>query len=186
MANQKPKIVYWKPGGAVRAQQVYMDTNFLVGLSEPGHIWHNSAQALLQELEARKINLILSSLALNEAIYQLLSLEQKTRKMSKEKEISALDESGLGNSGKAESNLPWPDRLTEAVLKLPNLKNFESADNALHRQTIKGVAELGLDPTDAFHYAAARYLNCPLVSNDAGFQKIADQNLTIVTFYGER
>lgn len=160
MAGQKPKVVYWKPGGVVRGQQVYLDANFLVGLSAPGHIWHSSARGLLAALQSRDMGLVLSSLALNEAIYQLMRLDE------------------------AVGPVRWPDQISEAVLKLPNLKNFEPPDQTFHRQTMRGVAELGLDPTDAFHYAAARYLNCPLVSNDAGFLKIPDQSLTVVTFYG--
>jgi predicted nucleic acid-binding protein len=168
MASQKPKIVYWKPGGVVRAQQVYLDANFLLALSVPEHIWHNNAKGLLQVLQERKITLMLSSLALNEVIYQLLKLARQP---------------SLEETNPLPPPLPWPDRLNEAVLKLDNLKNFEPTELAFHRQTIRGVAELGLDPTDAFHYAAAHYLNCPIVTNDAGFQKIADQHLTIVTFY---
>ncbi|MEI6045619.1 MAG: type II toxin-antitoxin system VapC family toxin [Chloroflexota bacterium] len=168
MAIQKPKIVYWKPGGVVRAQQVYLDANFLLSLSLPDHIWHLNASGLLQALQERKITLVLSSLALNEVIYQHLKLARQNLEQPPNPLLPPL---------------PWPDRLNEAVLKLGNLKNFEPPDPAFHRQTIRGVAELGLDPTDAFHYAAARYLNAPLVSNDAGFQKIADQHLTIVTFY---
>ncbi len=173
MAAQKPKIVYWKPGGVVRGKQVYLDANFLVALSAPEHIWHTNARGLQQMLAERELTLILSSLAFNEAIYQLLK-----------RPAPAEAENEEANSSVPRSLL-WPDRLSENVLKLPHLKSFEPPDPALafHRQTIRGVSELGLDPTDAFHYAAARYLNCPIITNDAGFQKIPDQNLTIVTFY---
>jgi predicted nucleic acid-binding protein len=178
MPAQKPKIVYWKPGGAVRAKQVYLDANFLLALSVPEHIWHESASGLLQSFQERNTPLVLSSLALNEVIYQLLRLARRDEETTKaaEEVVTEMDDI-------QPRPLSWPERLNEAVLKLPNLKNFEPPDAAFHRQTIKGVSELGLDPTDAFHYAAARALACPLVSNDAGFQKIPDQNLTIVTFY---
>lgn len=184
MPAQKPKIVYWKAGGVVRAKQVYLDANFLVALSSPEHIWHANACGLLEALQQREIMLVLSSLALNEAIYQLLSLERKRDKNQAVLEVE-LEEENPGQDNRASDIqvLPWYDRLNEEVLKLPGLKTFEPPDPSFHRQTIKNVADLGLDPTDAFHYAATRALVCPLVSNDAGFQKIPDQNLTIVTFY---
>jgi len=75
----KPRIVFWKPGGVVRGKQVYLDANFLVGLAQPDHIWNASARGLLASLLERGTNLVLSSLALNEAIYQLTRLEQKNR-----------------------------------------------------------------------------------------------------------
>ncbi len=167
----KPKIVYWKPGGVVRGTQVYLDANFLVGLARPSHIWHTNATALLSSLTERSTRLVLSSLALNEAIYQLLRLEQKDYEQAEEED--ALAEPGPG----------WAERLDETTLALPNLNFFEPPDAAFHRQVIRAVRELNLDPTDAFHYSAARRLACPIVTNDVGFQKISDQNLTVVTFF---
>jgi len=168
MAAQKPKIIYWKPGGVIKAQQVYLDANFLLALSVPGHLWHTQARGLLEALQARNTALVLSSLALNEVIYQLLRLHRQQ------------EEAGLTDGS---ITLPWQDRLNETVLKLPNLKHFEPGEAAFHRQTIRGVSELGLDPTDAFHYEAAHRLNCPLVSNDVQFQRVPDPNLTIITFF---
>ena len=168
MAAARPKIVYWKPGGVVRGTQVYLDANFLVGLARPDHIWQASARALRDSLVERGTKLVLSSLAFNEVIYQLLRLEQK-------------DSAQTENEPVPGSN--WPERLDEAALGLPNLSFFEPPDAAFHRQVIRAVYDLKLDPTDAFHYAAARHLACPIVTNDVGFQKIPDQNLTIVTFF---
>ncbi len=142
----------------------------MVALANPDHIWHTNAWGLLESLQSRNTSLLISSLALNEVIYQLLYLEKKVEPPAEESET-----------------LPtwnrWPDRVNENILKLSNLKIFEPPGLDFHRQTIKGVTEWGLDPTDAFHYAAAHSLNCPIITNDAGFQKIPDQNLVIVTFY---
>jgi predicted nucleic acid-binding protein len=168
VAVAKPKIVFWKPGGVVRGTQVYLDANFLVGLARPDHIWHASASALREALAERGTRLVLSSLAFNEVIYQLLRLEQKDASQA-ENELA--------------SGMNWPERLEAAALDLPNLSFFEPPDAAFHRQVIRGVYDLKLDPTDAFHYAAAHHLACPIVTNDVGFQKIPDQNLTIVTFF---
>jgi predicted nucleic acid-binding protein len=168
VAAAKPKIVYWKPGGVVRGTQVYLDANFLVGLARPDHIWHASASALRDSLAERGTKLVLSSLAFNEVIYQLLRLEQKDSLQTEEEPALTTN---------------WPERLDEATLSLPNLSFFEPPDAAFQRQVIRAVYELKLDPTDAFHYAAARRLACPIVTNDVGFQKIPDQNLTIITFF---
>ena len=152
----------------MRGTQVYLDANFLVGLARPDHIWHASACALRDSLAERGTRLVLSSLAFNEVIYQVLRLEQK-------------DSAPAENEPAQVAN--WPERLDEAVLGLPNLSFFEPPEAAFHRQVIRAVYDLKLDPTDAFHYAAARHLACPIVTNDVGFQKIPDQNLTIVTFF---
>ncbi len=168
MAQPKPKIVFWKPGTLVRGEQVYLDANFLVALAGPDHIWHRQATALQQSLAERQTGLVLSTLALNEAIYQLQRLAQKAPPARIE------NESGLQN---------WQDRLSEVVENMPNFRAFEPPGAAFHRQVIRAVSDLALDPTDAFHYAATRHLNCPIITNDAGFQKIADQNLTIVTYF---
>jgi predicted nucleic acid-binding protein len=168
VAAAKPKIVYWKPGGVVRGTQVYLDANFLVGLARPDHIWHASASALRDSLVERATKLILSSLAFNEVIYQLLRLEQKDKDQSEAEPAPGAN---------------WPERLDKAVLSLSNLSFFEPPDAAFHRQVSRAVYDLKLDPTDAFHYAATRRLACPIVTNDAGFQKIPDQNLTIITFF---
>jgi|GEM_PF-2043951 len=168
MTQQKPKIIYWKPGLAVRGPQVYLDANFIVGLGRPYHIWHATANALLAHLQERNTNLILSSLALNEAIYQLIRLNEKDRDTPE-------------SESEHENSLTL--RLDDVLLKLPQLRPFEPVDPAFHRQTLKAITDLGLDPTDAFHYTAARHLACPIVTNDAGFQKIPDSQLTIVTFF---
>lgn len=162
----------------VRGAQVYLDANFLVGLAWPGHIWHASANALRASFAERNTVLVLSSLAFNEAIYQLVRLEQKDRDKYEEEGKTEEDVNTVPSVKGS-----WAEQLDEAALGLPNLQFFEPPDALFHRQVIRAVRELNLDPTDAFHYAATRRLNCPLVSNDVGFQKIADQNLTIVTFF---
>jgi predicted nucleic acid-binding protein len=162
MAQQKPKLIYWKPGQAVRASQVYLDANFIVALARTAHIWQTNASALMAHFKERGTTLSLSSLALNEATYQLIRLAEKDETPS-------------------DSNLAL--RLDDVLLSLPILRPFEPAEPSFHRLTLKAIAELGLDPTDAFHYTAARRLGCPLVSNDAGFQKIPDEHLTLVTFF---
>ncbi len=179
----KPKIVYWKPGLVVRGVQVYLDANFLVGLARPGHIWHASASGLLASLNQRETRLVLSSLAFNEAIYQLLRLEQKDNQAQTEPEADVADLNLDSTPTDPAPPKSWAERLDDAALGLPNLTFFEPPDAAFHRQVVRGVRELNLDPTDAFHYAAARRLACPLVSNDVGFQKIPDQNLVVVTFF---
>ncbi|MEI7553980.1 type II toxin-antitoxin system VapC family toxin [Candidatus Chlorohelix sp.] len=164
MAQQKPKLVYWKQGLAVKASKVYLDANFIVALAHPAHIWHANALALLAHFNERNTGLTLSSLALNEAIYQLMRLREKE-----------------SDSPEAVPNLSlWLD---DILLRSPLLRLFEPPDLAFHRKTLKAIAEHELDPTDAFHYIAARHLNCPLLSNDAGFQKIPDEHLLIVTFF---
>ena len=162
MAQSKPKIVFWKPGGVVKGTQVYLDANFLVALAWPAHIWHTQATNLCSSFKERQTALILSSLALNEAIYQLPRLIEKAA---------------------PEVQLNWNETLSQTLTELPNLRSFEPPNLAFHQAVIRGVHDLHLDPTDAFHYAAARELNCPIVTNDAGFQKIPDQNLTVVTFF---
>ena len=167
----KPKIVFWKPGLVVRGKQVYLDANFLVALAQPDHVWHQSAGAIQASLAERSTNLVLSSLALNEAIYQLTRLEQKNRAKS-------------GEDGDASNNTPgWGVQLNLALESLKNVVFFEPPDLAFHQQVIRAVNELNLDPTDAFHYSAAKRLGCPILSNDVGFQKIPDQNLVVVTFF---
>lgn len=165
----KPKIVFWKPGGVVRGKQVYLDANFLVALAHPTHIWHGSAGMLLASLSEQGTRLVLSSLALNEAIYQLIRLEQKNRT----------------EPGAVETNLEpgWANQLNQTLSTLTNPVFFEPPDLTFHEQVIRAVGELNLDPTDAFHYSAARRLTCPIVTNDVGFQKISDQNLVVVTFF---
>lgn len=172
----KPKIVFWKPGGVVRGKQVYLDANFLVGLAQPDHIWHISASGLLASLLERGTNLVLSSLALNEAIYQLTRLEQKNR-------ASLLESGEAAGSELLASEPGWAGLLNLTLESLSNLVFFEPPDLAFHRQVIRAVGELNLDPTDAFHYSAVRRLACPILSNDVGFQKIPDQNLVVVTFF---
>jgi predicted nucleic acid-binding protein len=168
MPVQKPKLIYWKPGQAVRATRVYPDANFIVALGHAGHIWHENAHALLAHFVERGTPLLLSSLALNEAIYQLLRLEEKEAQIV---------------PGENPVPLSLALRLEDALFSQPVLRFFEPPAAAFHRQTLKAIAELGLDPTDAFHYTAARHLSCPLVTNDAGFQKIPDSHLTLVTFF---
>jgi predicted nucleic acid-binding protein len=158
----------------VRGKQVYLDANFLVALAQPDHIWHGSAGALLASLLERGTALVLSSLALNEAIYQLTRLEQQGRKK-------------LAETAESEEPFPnepgWAANLNRALGSLGQPVFFEPPDLTFHRQVIRGVSELNLDPTDAFHYAAARRLAVPILTNDAGFQKIPDQNLVVVTFF---
>jgi predicted nucleic acid-binding protein len=176
----RPKIVFWKPGGVVRGKQVYLDANFLVGLAQPDHIWHSSAYGLLASLLERGTKLVLSSLALNEAIYQLTRLEQKNR--------ARLEEPGeaAGENELLTDGPGWAGMLNQTLDSLSisgHLVFFEPPDLAFHRQVIRAVMELNLDPTDAFHYSAAHRLACPILSNDVGFQKIPDQNLVVVTFF---
>ena len=175
MAQAKPKIVFWKPGVVVRGTQVYLDANFVVGLAWPAHIWHPQAQALLGSLTERATGLVLSSLALSEAIYQLMRLEQKQAAPAQPEtdQEAPADQLRFG----------WADRLDEVVNTLPNLRSFEPPDARFHRQVIRAVRDYRLDPTDAFHYTATRQLTCPIITNDVGFQKIPDQNLTVVTFF---
>lgn len=172
----KPKIVFWKPGMVVRGKQVYLDANFLVALAQPGHIWHTSAGSLLASLSERDTGLVLSSLALNEAIYQLTRLEQKSQARPPEPAEFVTELTSNTEPG-------WASHLNQALESLSNLVFFEPPNLAFHRQVIRAVGELNLDPTDAFHYSAARHLACPILTNDAGFQKIPDQNLVVVTFF---
>jgi predicted nucleic acid-binding protein len=172
----KPKIVFWKPGMVVRGKQVYLDANFLVALAQPGHVWHNSAGALLASLSERATDLVLSSLALNEAIYQLTRLEQKSR--------ASLSETAELPAETPSNDAPgWASNLNQALETLSNPVFFEPPDLAFHQQVVRAVTELNLDPTDAFHYSAARRLACPILTNDVGFQKIPDMNLVVVTFF---
>lgn len=155
MASSKPKIVYWKPGMVVRGKRVYLDANFLVGLANSEHIWNTSATLLLASFKERGTILVLSSLAFNEAIYQLSRLSEDD----------------------------WYEHLIINLLSYINLSFFEPPDAAFNLDLIRVIREFKLDPTDAFHYCAARKIGCPLVTNDVGFQKIADQSLTLVTFF---
>ncbi len=172
MAGAKPKLVFWKPGLVVRAAQVYLDANFLVALAWPEHIWHASATGLSAAMQARGTRLILSSLAFNEAIYQLIKLAEKEQ--SRRSEAAGFDNG---------AELNWHSSLDRAVAGLATLDFFEPANISFQRQVIRAVRDLNLDPTDAFHYAAAARLNCPIVTNDVGFQKLPDANLTVVTFF---
>jgi predicted nucleic acid-binding protein len=142
----------------------------VVGLVRTGHVWHNSAKALLEYLKQKPLTIQLSALALNEAIYQLLRLNDKEKAQDETEETVDREREILR-------------RLEEALFSAPNLKYFEPPNTNFHRQTLNAIFSYKLDPTDAFHYTAARHLNCPLVSNDAGFQKILDPNLTIITFF---
>jgi predicted nucleic acid-binding protein len=172
MVQSKPKIVYWKEGLAVRGTQVYLDANFVVGLLRVNHVWHNTANALLEHLNQKQINLVLSSLALNEAIYQLLRLTEKDK-----------ENAGTVDPPEKSGEREILSKIEESLFSAVNLCYFEAPNTNFHRQTLNAIFNYGLDPTDAFHYAAARHLNCPLVSNDAGFQKIPDPNLTLITFF---
>lgn len=181
MANPKPKIIYFRPGMAVRASQVYMDANFLVALSRPAHVWHGNATALLASLQERNIKLNLSSLAFNEAVYQALRLAQRDQTTQEDNNDSGVLFSPEENTTKNYSPaLGWFDTV---LLDLPNLQFFEPPNARLHHRTLHAITEFGLDPTDAFHYEAAHRLNCPLVTNDVQFQRIPDPNLTIITFF---
>lgn len=196
----------------VRGEQVYLDANFLVAIAWQPHIWNASARVLQEHLAERNIKLTLSSLALNEAIFQLKSLEQKARQktadapapqpVTKDEDTDDLDEFYDDDDDEDDfarynprhkpvpvpppprSNVPeWSSALELALGNLPNVVQFEPPDLDFHRAVINGVRKLRLDPTDAFHYAAARRLNCPIVTNDAGFQRIGDASLVVVTFF---
>jgi predicted nucleic acid-binding protein len=197
----------------VRGEQVYLDANFLVAIAWQPHIWHASANVLQEHLAERNIKLTLSSLALNEAIFQLKSLEQKARQKAdakpapvaapqpsaetEEDDLDFYDDEDEDDYARynprykpvpqppaPKPNIPeWSSALELALGKLPNVVQFEPPDLDFHRAVINGVRKMRLDPTDAFHYAAARRLNCPIVTNDAGFQRIGDVNLVVVTFF---
>lgn len=166
---------------AVRASQVYLDANFLVALSRPTHVWHNTAEALLANLQERNIKLNLSSLAFNEAVYQVLKLAQRDQPSQQDIITEAALFDPEENTAKNYSSaLGWLDTV---LLDSPNLQFFEPPNARLHHRTIQAITEYGLDPTDAFHYEAAHRLNCPIITNDVQFQRIPDPNLTIVTFF---
>lgn len=173
----KPKVIYFKDGMSVRASQVYVDANFVVALSRPVHIWHMQAQALVAALQERGTKINLSSLAFNEAIYQLLRLAQKDQNEDATASLPPVQD---------DINPHYAlvlNQLDEAVLSLPLLQLFEPPNPKLLRRALHSVVEYKLDPADAFHYEAARRLNCPLVTNDVQFQKIPDPNFTVVTFF---
>lgn len=214
MAAGKPKIILWKPGIVVRNPKIYLDANFLVGLAWPWHVWNSSANLMLAHLAEQQTQLALSSLAMNEAIFQLKSFEQKanqkqaalqneTAKVIETPETAPnLEEDFDDNDYADEPNLrqyrlksaktspvakpkapQWPGLLEQMLEKLPNLSFFEPADTAFHLEVIRAVHQFKLDPTDAFHYAVAKQLGCPILTNDAGFQKIPDSGLTVITFF---
>lgn len=217
MAVGKPKIILWKPGTVVRNPKIYLDANFLVGLAWPWHVWNSSANLMLAHLAEQQTGLALSSLAMNEAIFQLKSFEQKANQkqaalqneavkqaetskadLGQEEEFDDNDDNDYADepdlrryrlkpaktSPVAKPKSPqWPDLLEQMLAKLPNLGFFEPDDTAFHLEVIRAVHQFKLDPTDAFHYAAAKQLDCPILTNDAGFQKIPDAGLTVITFF---
>ena len=164
-------------------KQVYCDANFLVSFYEPNHQRHKKASALLIELTRQKVEIHLSVLAIDEALYQLLILTYE-------------DKNGTGSwrRNKPLDNDPnvckqfYPelDTFVRSLWKLPSLRLIDGPTPAFDivEDSLRNIASYSLSPRDAFHLAILKAIGVRMIlTNDSDFERVHDLPIYVLHFW---
>ncbi len=165
--------------------QVYPDSNFLISFYAPKHPWHNNAVSLLIELTSQKVEIHVSLLAMDEALYQLLIIfyEAQHGKASWER--------GKSGTLKKEPDVcsRFHSELSAFVTALQGLKNVRFIDISTPCQNIlddlmMNISSYSLAPRDACHLAILNSLGLKMIiTNDSDFERVHDLPIYVLHFW---
>lgn len=175
-------ILRYSPNTLSFPPRVYPDTNFLISFYIPNHQWFKNATTLLAELTIQKVEIVLSLLTIDEALYQLLKLKYedqngkgswiKNQPLKTDTQVCARLHSEL-------------DLFIKSLWKIPNIslldqarKSFDIVDDVL-----RNIASYSLGPRDAFHLSILMAEGLDMIlTNDNDFDRVLNPAIQVVHF----
>ncbi|MBI3757177.1 MAG: type II toxin-antitoxin system VapC family toxin [Deltaproteobacteria bacterium] len=159
-----------------RGEQIYLDTNILVGLVDADSVYHSACEAFFQRTldPARPIQLVTCTLTLDEVVFVLLQ------------ELVAKPPYNVLRS-RSQYLQNHPDvvkalmaQLAPLVDALFDLITFEPVIPADIRQMRQEMSATGILPRDAIHLAVMKRLELiAIASDDEGFDHYQHQGITL-------
>jgi len=176
-------VLSYRPNILTFPTQVYPDTNFLISFYVPKHQWHSSASTLLTELVSQKVEILVSLLAVDEALYQLLIITYE-------------DQNGKGSWRR---DKPWEtdpsifarlqpelDLFVNRLRQLPRLRiiDIPAPASDLLDDLLGNIASYSLAPRDALHLAILKALGFSMIlTNDRDFERVHDLSIYVLHFW---
>jgi predicted nucleic acid-binding protein len=175
-------IISYRPNKLSFPRQVYSDANFLISFYVTNHQWHRRASILLAELTIQKVEIHLSLLTIDEALFQLLILTYE-------------DQNGAGSwqgneTLKRDPNIcarlqPELDSFVKRLWKLPYIRLIDGPSPAFDivDDSLRNIASYSLAPRDAFHLAILKAAGLSMIlTNDSDFDRVHDLPIYVLHF----
>lgn len=176
-------VISYNPNKLTFPPKVYPDANFLISFYVPKHKWHKKASTLLVELTSQKVEIHLSLLAIDEALFKLLTIIYENQ----------------NGEGAWEQNKPLKsdpevcrrfhpelDTFVRSLWKLPNLRLIDGPTPAFDivEDSLKNIASYSLGPRDAFHLAILKAIGLTMIlTNDSHFDRVHDLPIYVLHFW---
>jgi predicted nucleic acid-binding protein len=175
------KVIRFPADHALLPTAVYLDANLLISWHLPQHQWHRPARELMAALSARRANIHVSPLAIDEAWWRLL-----IRFYERDHGLNTWRSDLLRRDPTIpQTYQPELRKFTSDLLSFRRLRVIDQTrSKALVCQALDNIRDHSLAPRDAFHLALARAIGVPnIVTNDVQFQKIDADWLSVITFF---
>jgi predicted nucleic acid-binding protein len=175
------KVIRFPADHALLPTAVYLDANLLISWHLPQHQWHRPARELMAVLSARRANIHVSPLAIDEAWWRLL-----IRFYERDHGLNTWRSDLLRRDPTIpQTYQPELRKFTSDLLSFRRLRVIDQTrSKALVYQALDNIRDHSLAPRDAFHLALTRAIGVPnIVTNDVQFQKIDADWLSVITFF---
>jgi len=166
-------------------KDVYLDTNFVFSFvvkpsksKKDDYQLHRNAERLIKRLVAKKININISLLVLNEIWFILAGYFYDLANGKGAWESEA-------NKGSICKKFSSKLKIaTEKLFKIPRLKLIPTKNHEkIAKDALNNIKNYSLLPADALHISIAQSEKIPcIITNDKHFRQIHDPNLIIITF----
>lgn len=176
-------VVSYRPNYLTFPRQVYPDANFLISFYVPNHKWHSKASILLAELTSQKVEIHLSLLAVDEALFQLLILTYEDQKGAGSWHRDRPMETDPSICARLHPEL---DLFVRRLWQLPNLRLIDIPTPAFDilDDLLRSIALYSLAPRDAFHLAILKAVGLSMiVTNDSDFERVHDLPIYVLHFW---
>jgi len=176
-------VISYRPNQLIFPKEVYPDANFLISFYVQKHQWHNKASTLLTELVSKNVEINISLLTMDEALYTLMYIfyEDKKGKGSWKK-----DNPLKKNPKICVQFHPELDKFVKKLWKLPGIKFIDIPKPAFDILCglLSNMSNEYLGPRDAFHLAIIKELGLNMIlTNDSDFDKVNDNSIRVLHFW---
>jgi predicted nucleic acid-binding protein len=174
-------VIHFPADRALLPTAVYLDANLLISWHLPQHQWHRSARGLMTTLSIRRVNIHVSTLAIDEAWWRLLiRFYERDHGLRTWRSDLLRRDPTIPQTYQIELR-----KFTSDLLSFRRLRVIDQTrSKALVNRALDNIRDHPLAPRDAFHLALARAISVPhIVTNDVQFQKVDADWLSIITFF---